>query len=185
MYGMQLLIDHYEGSLQEKTSLFVKARSMGVKTGNYGEDILLGMIETGEMIVQHQEVLEDYVASTTKNLEVLQQYLEFAANQYYLSDKCLDAKYLQIIGYFAKEGMEFNLITKLAYLQGILQLGVGNVSQEMIGVATDYIEELLKMQIYFSWMQPLYTLCPALNSKEAYQVLSIKVMCKVQSGCVL
>lgn len=174
MYGMQVLIDHYEGSLQEKTSLFMKARSMGVQTGNYGEGILLGMMQAKELIAQHQEVLEDYVASTTKNLEILQAYLEFVAQAYYLADKCLESKYLQIIGYFAKQDMEFKLIAKLAYLQGIAELGVGNVSQEMLSVATKYIEELLKEQIYFSWMQPLRTLSPALISKQAYQVLEYK-----------
>lgn len=174
MYGMQILIDHYEGSLQEKTSLFMKARSMGVKTGNYGEDILLGMVQNKELIAQHQEVLEDYVASTTKNLEVLQQYLEFATETYYMSDKCLESKYIQILGYFAKQDMEFKLIAKLAYLQGIIQLGVANVSQDLLGVATRYIEELLKDNVYFSWMQPLRTLCPALVSKQAYQVLVYK-----------
>lgn len=174
MYGMQLLIDHYEGSLQEKTSLFMKARSMGVPTGNYCESILLGMVETGELLAQHQEVLEDYVSSTTKNLEVLQNYLEFVAKEHYMADKCLDSKYLQIIGYFAKEEMEFDLVSRLAYLQGVIQQGVANVSQDMLNVASAYIGQLLKEQIYFSWMQPLYTICPALLSKEAYQVLEYK-----------
>ncbi len=174
IYGMQFLIDHYQGSLQEQTSIFMKARSMGVETGNYAEGLLLEMIRQGQLIAQHQEVLEDYVACTTKNLEVLQHYLEFVAKEYYLSDKYLESKYIQIQTYFAKQGMELDLMAKLAYLQALVNMGVGNVSQELAAVATEYIEALLKQHIYFSWMQPLQMICPKLISKEAYQVLEYK-----------
>lgn len=174
IYGVQFLLEHYAGTLQEKSSIFAKARGMGIETGNYAEGILLEMMQCGQLIVQHQEVLEDYVASTTKNLDILQQYLEFVAKTYYLADKFLESKYLQVLGYFTGQGMEFDLTAKLAYLQGLVNMGVGNISQDLATVAKSYIEALLKQNIYFSWMQPLGELSPKLRSKEAYQVLEYK-----------
>lgn len=174
IYGMQFLVDHYAGSLQEQTSIFMKARAMGVAMGNYAEGILLEMMQYGQLIAQHQEVLEDYVASTTKNLEVLRAYLDFVAKEYYLAEKYLENKYLHIQAFFAKQGMEFELMTRLAYLQGLVNMGIGNVSQELAEIAIAYIEGLLQKNIYFTWMQPLKAICPKLISKEPYQVLEYK-----------
>jgi len=174
IYGMQFLVDHYIGSLQEACSIYRKARSMGVETGNYAERILLGMIQENKMVTQHQEVLEDYVAQVDKNLDVLQRYLEFVAKQYYMSDQYIDSKYMQIQAYFAKQGMEFDLIARLAFLQALVNMGVGNISQELSALAVTYIEQLLKDNVYFSWMQPLQTICSKLVFKEPYQVLEYK-----------
>ena len=70
--------------------------------------------------------------------------------------------------------MKQSTIAKLAFLESLAEAGVGNCSQEIIGAAEAYIRALLKQNIYFSWMQPLYALYPALASKEAYQVLEYK-----------
>ena len=174
IYGMQFLVDHYSGSLQEACSIYRKARSMGVNTGNYAESILLGMMQENKIVTKHQEVLEDYVAQVDKNLDILQNYLEFVSKEYYMSDQYLDVKYMQIQAYFAKQGMDFNLMAKLAFLQGLVNMGVGNISQDLSVVAVSYIEQLLKDDIYFSWMQPLEAICSSLVFKAPYQVLEYK-----------
>lgn len=174
IYGMQFLLDHYEGTLQEQSNIFTKAKSLGIETGGYAEGLLLEMMQSGQMIIQHQEVLEAYYAMPERDTHLLQAYLEFVAREYYLSEKIIESDILQKQALLTKEGCEFAVIAKLGFLQGVVNKGVGNLSQEMTEAAQQYMEELLREQIYFHWMQPLQVICPKLLSREAYQVLEYR-----------
>ncbi len=173
IYGMQFLLDHYEGTLPEHGTIFKKALSLGIETGIYAADIMAKMMETGQVLPQHTEIFESYCA-TDGDAKFIQQYLEFEADISYRQEKKLEAVFVQKQAELTLAGSEFTIIAKLAFLQSLVASGVGSIGAEQTEAAVQYIEALLKQNIYFSWMQPLVVICSALHEKEAFQVLEYR-----------
>lgn len=173
IYGMQFLLDHYEGSLMEYGSIFNKAASLGIETGNYAEMLLYEMMEAGQILPQHAEIFEAYCGGNAKS-ELIQEFIEFEANVQYMREHKLKECFVQKQASLALEGTPFSVLAKLAYLYSIVENGVGSVNRELAEVVDLYVKALLKDNIYFSWMQPLKVICPILTEKEAFLVLEYR-----------
>ena len=173
IYGVQFLMDHYEGTLLESGSIFTKAKSLGIETGVYAEHLLCCMMNSGQILPQHMEILEAYCdARPDKNL--VREYLEFEAVNSYMEERLPESLIVQKQAELSLEGYSFSVIAQLAFLQKLVHAGVGSMGQDLAAVAAEYIRAFLKQNIYFSWMQPLRVICPELGSKEAFQVLEYR-----------
>lgn len=173
IYGVQFLMDHYEGSLLESGSIFMKARSLGIETGIYAEHLLCGMLKSGQILPQHLEILEAYCnGEPDKNLVC--EYLELEAAQCFMEERVPEGMLIQKQAELTQEGYSFSAIARLSFLQKLVSAGVGSMGQELADVAALYVKEFLKEHIYFSWMQPLKVICPELEAKEAFQVLEYR-----------
>ncbi len=173
IYGMQFLLDHYEGTLQEKGGIFTKAKSMGIETGGFAEQLLYGMLDAEQLLPQYVEILESCCKSVD-NPELVQAYIEFVAEMSYLQQSLLHVTVLKEQARLTGNGSQFRTVAQLAYLQSLAAIGVGSCGQEQALVAVQYLDQLLKEQIYVSWMQPLKVLYPKLSDWEAYQVLEYR-----------
>lgn len=173
IYGMQFLLDHYEGTLTEHGSIFNKAASLGIETAGYAEAILSEMMESGQILPQHTEIFASYCGAEA-NPELVQAYLEFEAEECYRKERRLEPLFTQKQAELTVAGRDLSVIAKLAYLHSLVETGVGSCSREQAEVAEQYVNALMKHNIYFSWMQPLVVICPVLNTKEAFQVLEYR-----------
>ena len=173
IYGMQFLLDHYDGTLQEKGGIFTKAKALGIETGIFAEQLLYGMLEAEQLLPQHIEILESCCQSAD-NPELVQAYIEFVAERSYLQQNLLDAVLLKQQARLSAQGNAFKTAAKLAYLQSLAAIGAGSCGQELALVAVQYLEDLLKEEIYVAWMQPLKVLYPKLSDWEAFQVLEYR-----------
>lgn len=173
IYGIQFLMDHYEGSLLEYGSIFVKAKSLGMELGDYAKNLLEAMIQDQYLLPQHIEILEVYCESQPSE-ELAGAFLELEAQQAYWQEKPLETWLLQKQAQYALQGYPFSVLAQLSFLQQIVQNGVGNIGTQAAKTAKKYIQEFLKAHIYFSWMQPLKSICPELESQEAFEVLEYR-----------
>lgn len=173
IYGMQFLLDHYEGTLQEMGGIFTKAGSLGIETGLFAEQLLYDMLEAGQLLPQHVEILEACCKSVD-NPELIRTYIEFVDESSYLQQNTLDVAILKQQARLSLSGICFQVVAQLAYLQSLTAMGVGSCGQELADVAVQYLDQLLKEKIYLSWMQPLKVLYPKLSDWEAFQVLEYR-----------
>lgn len=173
IYGIQFLIDHYEGSLLEYGSIFVKAKTLGMELGCYAKQLLEAMLQNQYLLPQHMEIFKAYCESQPSD-ELIGAFLELEAQQAYREEKPLETLLLQKQAQYTLQGYPFSTLAKLSFLQQIVQNGVGNAGTELCKTAKKYIQEFLKNHIYFSWMQPLKTICPMLESQEAFEVLEYR-----------
>ncbi len=173
IYGMQFLLDHYEGSLQEMGGIFTKAKSLGIETGTFAEQLLYSMLEAEQLLPQHIDILESCCQSVD-NPELIQAYIEFVAKRFYLQQQLLDVTLLREQARLSRKGCQFHMTAQLAYLQSLASIGVGSCGQELTEVAIEYLEGLRKAEVYISWMQPLKVLYPGLSDWEAFQVLEYR-----------
>ena len=173
IYGVQFLMDHYNGTLLESGSIFTKAKSLGIETGAYAEHLLCCMMESKQILPQHLEILEAYCnGQPDKNL--VREYLELEAVSCYEQERVPESLIVQKQAELTLEGYSFSTVAQLAFLQKLVQAGVGSMGQELSAVAAEYVKAFLKQNVYFSWMQPLRVICPELESKEAFQVLEYR-----------
>lgn len=173
IYGVQFLMDHYEGTLLECGSIFTKAKSLSIETGVYAEHLLCSMMSSGQILPQHLEILEAYCSGQPdKNL--VREYLEFEAEKRYMEECVPEGFIVQKQAELTGEGYTFSVMAQLAFLQKLVQAGVGSMGPEMAEVAAGYVKAFLKQNIYFSWMQPLRVICPELESREAFQILEYR-----------
>lgn len=173
IYGVQFLMDHYEGTLLESGSIFTKAKSLGIETGAYAEHLLCSMMDSGQILPQHLEILDAYCSdSPDKNL--VREYLEFEAVNCYMEEHMPESLIVQKQAELTLDGYSFSVIAQLAFLQKLVHAGIGSMGQELAAVAAEYVKAFLKQNIYFSWMQPLSVICPELESKEAFLVLEYR-----------
>ena len=173
IYGVQFLMDHYEGTLLESGSIFSKARSLGIETAHYAEQLICWMLKDGKILPQHLEILDSYCKGQ-QDPELVKEYLEFEAYQCFMNEKVPESAIIQKQAQLTGEGFSFSVIAQLAYLQKLVQSGVGSMGPELTEVAAFYIKTLLKNKIYFSWMQPLKVICSELESKSAFQVMEYR-----------
>ena len=173
IYGMQFLLDHYEGSIMEHGSIFNKAMSFGIETWGYAEMLLREMMEVGQTLPQHVEIFDAYCKGDA-DTELLQAFLEFQAELSYMQERKMAASFVQKQALLTTSGSSFSVMAQLAYLYSIVEGGVGSIGEELATVAGIYIKSLLKQNIYFSWMQPLKVICNELSEKEAFQVLEFR-----------
>ncbi len=173
IYGMQFLLDHYEGTLAEHGSIFRKAAGLGIETGIYAEGILRKMLASGQVLPQHTDIFEAYCQGEPDE-ELVWQYLEFEADVSYRKECKLENFFMEKQAEMTLSGKAFSVIAKLAFLQNMTTAGVGSAGRLQSEAAALYIDELLKQNIYFSWMQPLQVIFPALSEKEAFQVLEYR-----------
>ncbi len=173
IYGVQFLMDHYEGTLLERGSIFTRARGLGIDTAAYAEKLLQDMMSAEQVLPQHLEILESYCQGQPDK-ELLRDYLEFEAVYAYLSEKLPEGLLLQRQAELTAEGYSFSVIAQLAFLQKLTHTGVGSMGQELTEAAEGYVKNLLAQNIYFHWMQPLTCICPELESREAFQVLEYR-----------
>ncbi len=173
IYGMQFLLDHYEGSLVEHGSIFNKAVNLGIETEDYAEMLIEEMIKAGQLLPQHVEIFDAYCKGDT-NPELLRSFIEFEAEVHYMQERKMSPSFVQKQAALTAEGNSFSVMAQLAYLHSIVENGVGSIGEDLASVAELYIKNLLKQNIYFSWMQPLKVICNALSEKEAFMVLEYK-----------
>ena len=173
IYGMQFLLDHYEGSLMEYGSIFNKAAGLGIETGGYAEMLLAEMIKAGKVLPQHVEIFDAYCKDEV-DIELAQAFLEFEAEIHYMQERKMAPSLVQKQADLTAAGSSFSIMAQLAYLYSIVETGVGSVDEKLAAAADVYIKDLLKQNIYFSWMQPLAVVCNALTEKEAFQVLEYR-----------
>lgn len=173
IYGMQFLLDHYEGSLVEHGSIFNKAVNLGIETEDYAEMLIEEMIKAGQLLPQHVEIFDAYCKGET-NPELLRSFIEFEAEVHYMQERKMSSSFVQKQAALTAEGNSFSVMAQLAYLHSIVENGVGSIGEDLVSVAELYIKNLLKQNIYFSWMQPLKVICNALSEKEAFMVLEYK-----------
>lgn len=172
-YGVQFLMQHYEGSLQELAGLFMKGKALDVQNSRFAERLLSGMEETGQLLPQYAEILEVYCMESTEQQRV-QKFLEFAAKESYKSSSKMPWSMLKKQAELTQAGCVFSISAMLAFLYSITQAGLGNSTQECTQTAAGYIRALLEKDIYFSWLAPLKGICPELEEKEAFTVLEYK-----------
>lgn len=175
IYGIQFLMDHYDGTLLEYGSIFIKAKNLGIETAYYAQHLLQVMVEQQQLLPQHLEILEAYCQQQADEALVCG-FLELETTQAYMDDKALEAGVVQKQIEYSLQGHPFSTTAKLAFLQKVVQSGVGNADAKMSKIVRRYIQELLKEHIYFSWMQPLKVICPQLESLEAFEVLEYRGM---------
>lgn len=173
IYGVQFLMDHYEGTLLESGSIFSKAKSLGIETGRYAEHLICWMLKESKVLPQHIEILDSY-CKAQPDWELVREYLEFEAAECFMNERVPEGSIIQKQAKLTLEGASFSVISQLAFLQKLVQSGVGSMGVELTEVAGEYIRTLLKQNIYFSWMQPLKVICPELESKSALQVLEYR-----------
>lgn len=173
IYGMQFLLDHYEGSLMEHGSIFNKAMALGIETGSYAETLLWEMMEAGQTLPQHIEIFDAYCKDNA-NTELVRAFIEFEAGLHYMQERKTASSFVQKQAELTMEGSSFSVIAQLAFLYSVVENGVGSISEELATVAATYVKGLLKQNIYFTWMQPLKVICPQLSEKEAFQVLEYR-----------
>ena len=173
IYGMQFLLDHYEGSLVEHGSIFNKAVNLGIETEDYAEMLIEEMIKAGQLLPQHVEIFDAYCKGDT-NPELLRSFIEFEAEVHYMQERKMSSSFVQKQAALTAEGNSFSVMAQLAYLHSIVENGVGSIGEDLVSVAELYVKNLLKQNIYFSWMQPLKVICNALSEKEAFMVLEYK-----------
>lgn len=173
IYGMQFLLDHYEGSLIEHGSIFNKAASLGIETGNYAETLLWEMMEAGQLLPQHVEIFNAY-CSGDANTELIQAFIEFEAELQHLQERKMASALVQKQAELAVSGTSFSIMAQLAYLHSVVENGVGSMNRELAAAAELFVKALLKQNIYFTWMQPLKGICAELSEKEAFQVLEYR-----------
>lgn len=173
IYGMQFLLDHYNGMLQEKGGIFTKARILGIETADFAEHLLCEMLTQEQLLPQHLEIFE-VCCQAAKNPQLIQDYIEFVAERSYIQQSLLDVVILKRQAELSTNGHVLKTIAKLAYLKSLTAVGAGSYGQELALIAVQYLEDLLKQGIYLSWMQPLKVLYPKLSDWEAYQVLEYR-----------
>ena len=173
IYGMQFLLDHYEGTLAEHGSIFNKAKSLGIETGAYAEQLLCDMMHSGQVLPQRVEIFDAYCKSEADK-ELVQAYLEFEAEQCYMQERKLDPVFVQKQAELTTAGSTFTVMAQLAFLHSLVETGVGSCGQDLVKVAEAYVKALLKQDIYFAWMQPLKVICPEVATKEAFLVLEYR-----------
>lgn len=173
IYGMQFLLNHYEGTLTERGGIFTRADSIGLDTGAYAGALLKDMLHERQILPQHIEIFEAY-CRTDADKSILKEFLEFEAEQCFTKEHRMDAKLLKKQAELTLEGMEFSVMAGLSFLYSLAEGSVGSLGEEESEAAKQYAEKLLKEDIYFSWMQPLAVICPALAAKEALQVLEYR-----------
>ena len=173
IYGVQFLMDHYEGTLLESGSIFSKAKSLGIETSQYAEYLICWMLKENKILPQHMEILDSY-CKAQPDWELVREYLEFEAAECFMNERVPEGYLIQKQAQLTLEGVSFSVIAQLAFLQKLVQSGVGSMGVELTEVAGEYIRTLLKQNIYFSWMQPLKVICSELESKNALQVLEYR-----------
>ena len=173
IYGVQFLLDHYEGTLMEYGSIFNKAAGFGIETGDYAEMLLREMMTAGQTLPQYVEIFNAYCKASA-DTELVQDFLEFEAKLSYMQERRMDISFVQRQALLTASGSSFSVIAQLAYLYSIVESGVGSIGEEFATTAELYIKELLKQNIYLSWMQPLKAFCNELTEKEAFQVLEYR-----------
>ena len=173
IYGMQFLLDHYEGTLTEKGSIFSKATGLGIETGTYAGELLQEMLAEKQILPQHIEIFETYCKAEA-DTELVQAYLEFEAQQCFTKERRMDAYLVQKQAEVSVSGTTFSVIARLAFLYSLVENGIGSCGQELAEVARLYVDSLLKQGVYFSWMDPLKVICPVLSGKAAFQVLEYR-----------
>jgi len=173
IYGVQFLLEHYEGTLQERGGIFMKADSLGIETGAFAEQLLHDMLEEGQLLPQHVAVMEA-CSRSTDNPDLIRGYLEFAAERDYPEQRLCETALLKQQAALTLNGVSFRTIAKLYFLQSLSAVGAGSFGRELSDVAVQYLEELLEEGIYMSWMQPLKVLYAKLSDWEAYQVLEYR-----------
>ena len=173
IYGVQFLMDHYEGTLLESGSIFSKAKSLGIETAHYAEHLICWMLKEGKILPQHLEILDSY-CKDQPDQELVQEYLEFEAAENFMNEKVPESAIIQKQAQLTLEGFSFSIIAQLAFLQKLVQSGVGSMGAELTEVAAGYVRALLKQNIYFSWMQSLKVICTELECKSALQVLEYR-----------
>lgn len=173
IYGMQFLLDHYEGSLSEEGSIFNKAKGLGIETAAYAKHLLYKMMEEGQLLTQHTEVLETY-CSTEADAETIRAFLEFEGSLHFVQEKKEEEILLQKQAKLIREGVGFSVPAQLAFLYSVVEKGIGSMGEELSEAAAISVQKLLQQNVYFSWMQPLKTVCPQLLEKEAFQVLEYR-----------
>lgn len=174
IYGMRFLLEHYQGSLQEESSIFARAFAMGLETVEYGARLLTRMMEEKQLLLQHVDIFEQYQKHEDASEELVRAYLEFVCGWYFFKEKLLEDVFLQAQAELACKGVEFSVIARLCYLQSVASGGMGTLSESRSETAVSYIKKLQAQNIYLSWMQPLQVLYPKLIAKEAYQVLEYR-----------
>lgn len=173
IYGVQFLLDHYEGTLQERGGIFTKADNLGIDTGSFAEQLIRDMIAEGQLLPQHVAIMEACCRSVD-NPELLKTYIELVAELKFAEQQLCETAFLKEQAHLTQNGIDFVTVAKLSYLQSLAALGVASCGSELAEVAVQYLEELLQEGIYMSWMQPLKVLYGGICDWEAYQVLEYR-----------
>lgn len=172
VYGMKFLMDQGGGSLLEQGGIFLKAKSLGMETGEYAALVLRNMMEQGQLLLQHEALLETALDGLEEPF--LASYLAFAAGMHFESGKPMPELLIREMAKAAQKGHVFEIPERLAFLKTLAEQGLQNASEQVTETASAYIKEFLRNDIYFAWMQNLKAVCKELNGAEAFQVLEYR-----------
>jgi len=184
---LEYLIAHYVGLVKNMRNVWKATKGYKIDNQSLCERILVQMLFTGSFVVEHIDILKDYVAKNPKE-DVVKAYIMQASYDYLIREQITNNYIFHQMGGMYLEGVSFARVCKLAFIRYYAENyheATDMTKQVLTGLVKEFLAEGICLNCFLEFrdlpidLQHLqdktiveYKARPGSNVKIHYQIIS-------------
>ncbi|MBD5519754.1 MAG: hypothetical protein HDR03_00710 [Lachnospiraceae bacterium] len=171
-YILKYLVHNFNGNIKDMRDIWKICAQFGVDAYELSERMIIQMLYTGAYIGEGTDIFKSYMKSGGSD-EVISAFLAQSSYDYVIKEKITDSSLAEAITRIHREGVELQLVCKLAYLKYYAE-NKSEISEEIKEVIREFLQEMLEHQIILPIFKEYQNYLPALDIIQDKSILEYR-----------
>jgi len=148
---LRYLTEQYKGMTKDLRRLFKACENFDMEIYGLCERMLVQMLYTGYFVVERTDIYKKYVQGGARS-DIQNAFLAQCSYEYFVKEQLMEDYIFEELTRAKLRNEPIQTVSKLAYLKYYSELA-DNVSDTVLGIIKEYLDELLDMGIYMSFFK--------------------------------